>query len=65
MVQMRFKGPVVLVCDKCEFSMPYGPEVAETPCPYGYPHDWTYPNMVVRRLEPLPPLHPTLLGKGC
>ena len=35
----------LLVCDKCGFCMPYGPDVPDTPCPEGYPHDWAYPNM--------------------
>ena len=48
-----FRGPVVLVCDKCEFSMPYSAEGTDIPCPMGYPHDWAYPNMVVRKREPL------------
>ena len=36
----------ILVCDKCKFTMPYGPDVPETPCPEGYEHDWAYPNMI-------------------
>ena len=61
---LRFdESPVVLVCDKCEFSMPYSSEGTDTPCPYGYPHDWAYPNMVVRKLAPLPPLADSLFGK--
>ena len=54
-----------LVCANCGFSMPYGPDVTDTPCPEGYPHDWAYPNMVRVVVGPLPPLHPSLFGKGC
>ena len=43
---MVVPNEAVLVCGKCDFQMPYGPEIAETKCPAGYPHDWTYPNMV-------------------
>ena len=36
----------ILICDKCNFSMPYEADATDTPCPEGYEHDWAYPNMV-------------------
>ena len=38
--------PEILICDQCNFCMPYSRDVPETPCPESYPHDWTYPNMI-------------------